>query len=317
MYPSDRKYTKDFLWLRIEGAAASIGITDHVVKHLNEVSVVVLPTVGRKLVRGEVFGTVEGLKSASDLQAPVAGLVAAINSELIAEPARVQTDPHGTWLIQLAPAERSKGAALFSSAEFEEYLRSITAPKRSNARSPQASDRSATGLQSPGRSAVARPVPVARVAAAPAPVGATIPPEKAINLLWSMRLRDCRLHGGNSAFGDSDYSGGSYFSWRERDIAFTNDRKAGGRFDRRYVWRDTTHTRVSVAGLSNSTTSHTDHAGTWDIEVVGRVAFLVMQDGDRGRLRYRIEDGPRGGVLLDGRPYTLQKRQRDAAERAW
>jgi glycine cleavage system H protein len=306
MYPSDRKYTKDFLWLSAESAAASIGVTDHLVKQLNEISVVTLPAIGRKLVRGEVFGTVEGLKSALDLRAPVAGVVAAVNSELIGEPARVQADPHGTWLIELAQARPSEVAALLSSAEFEEYLVSVTAPKQSSSRPPQTVGRPATARTD--SSAVTPPVSAAQAGQpATAPAGTMVPPEKAIRLLWSVRLGNCRLHGDNSAFGDSDYSGGSHFSWRERDISFTSSRKAGGGFDQRYRWRDTTHTRVSVAGLSNSTTSHTDHAGTWDIDVVGRVAYLVLVDRDRGRLRYRLEEGSRGGVLLDGRHYGLRK----------
>jgi glycine cleavage system H protein len=297
MYPSDRKYTKDFLWLRVEGATASVGLTDYAVKMLSDVSAVTLPAIGRVLARGETFGSAEGLKSSTDLLAPVSGVVNATNTGLINEPARIQADPHGTWIVKLELTDPAEVAALLSSAQFEQHLRPASKPVR------------APDTGRPSASASATPNPPPRVAAsAPASPRVSIEPEKAIHLLWSERLRDSRLHGDNSAFGDSDYSGGSYFSWRERDIAFTSERKADGILDRRYQWRDTTHTRVSAAGLSNSTKSHTDYAGTWDIDVIGRVAYLVLQDRERGRLRLRLEEGLRGAILLDGRSYALQKR---------
>lgn len=297
MYPSDRKYTKDFLWLRVEGAIASIGLTDYAVKMLSEVSAITLPAMGRVLASGETFGSAEGLKSATDLLAPVSGVVNATNTELLDQPARIQADPHGTWVVKLELSDPNQVAALLTNTQFEEHLRPVSKPAR------------ATDTGRPKGSGSALPTPPSRVAASvPASPGVSVEPEKAIRLLWSVRLRDSRLHGDNSAFGDDDYSGGSYFSWRERDIAFTSERKADGGLDRRYQWRDTTHTRVSAAGLSSSTKSHTDYAGTWDIDVVGRVAYLVLEDRDRGRLRLRLEEGLREIVLLDGRSYALQKR---------
>jgi hypothetical protein len=91
----------------------------------------------------------------------------------------------------------------------------------------------------------------------------------ALWLLWSTRLSDRRLRGGDDALGDRDYSGGS--------------------------------------GLSNTTSTHTDYSGTWKIEVISGAPYLVLQDGKRGRLAFRLEESSRGEVLLDGRPYSLSR----------
>ena len=122
-------------------------------------------------------------------------------------------------------------------------------------------------------------------------------------MYWATLLRDSRLMGGDDAFGDRDYSGGGYFSWRERVITFRSDYLPSGRINRRYYWRDTRHLRVSAGGMSNTTASHADDTGAWNIEVVDEDPYLVMQDTERGQLRFTLgETG--GGVLLDGRPYT-------------
>jgi hypothetical protein len=92
--------------------------------------------------------------------------------------------------------------------------------------------------------------------------------------------------------------------WRKRSITFTTESTAGGGLDRRYQWRDTRHTRVSVGGMpDNVTESHTNHFRSWSIDVVGRTPYLAMQDDDRGRLTFTLAEAG-GGVLLDGRPYS-------------
>jgi len=307
MYPSDRSYTKDCLWLRVESGVATVGLTDYLVKMLNEVSAIELPDEGRSVARGAAFGTAEGLKSATDLVAPVSGVVEAVHRELMDSPARIEADPYGIWIVRLRVTDPSEVSALLSSVEFAEHLLSNSSTPEPDARQSERLQ-AETAARSPARPVPARSSPSARGnPPVPASPRVTIEPEKAVLLLWSLRLGNCRLRGGNSAFGDGDHSGGSYFSWRERDISFTSHRSASGGFDRRYQWRDTTHTRVSAGGLSSSTKSHADYAGTWEINVVGRVAYLVLQDRDRGRLRIRLEEGPRGAVLLDGRPYSTQR----------
>ncbi len=99
MYPSDRKYTKEHEWVKIEGSQARVGITDYAQKQLGDVVYLELPEVGRTVQKGESFGTVESVKAVSDLYAPVSGEVAEVNSSLSERPETVNKDPHGSWMI--------------------------------------------------------------------------------------------------------------------------------------------------------------------------------------------------------------------------
>lgn len=99
MYPADLKYTKDHEWIRLDGGAAKIGITDYAQKQLGDVVYLELPPVGRALKKGEVFGTIESVKAVSELYSPVDGEVAEVNSALVQNPESVNKDPHGSWMI--------------------------------------------------------------------------------------------------------------------------------------------------------------------------------------------------------------------------
>jgi len=101
--PADLKYTEDHEWLRTEGDGnATIGITDHAQSSLGDITFVELPAVGDRLTRGDTFGTVESVKAASDLYAPVTGEVVAINEALEDDPEQVNSDPYGTgWMIKI------------------------------------------------------------------------------------------------------------------------------------------------------------------------------------------------------------------------
>jgi glycine cleavage system H protein len=99
MYPADLKYTKDHEWIRLDGGAAKIGITDYAQKQLGDVVYLELPQVGRALKKGEVFGTIESVKAVSELYSPVDGEVADVNSALVQNPEVVNKDPHGSWMI--------------------------------------------------------------------------------------------------------------------------------------------------------------------------------------------------------------------------
>ncbi len=101
MYPSDRKYTKDHEWVKIEGSDARVGITDYAQKQLGDVVYLELPEVGRTVEKGESFGSVESVKAVSDLYAPVSGEVAEVNSSLSDRPEAINKDPHGSWMIVL------------------------------------------------------------------------------------------------------------------------------------------------------------------------------------------------------------------------
>ena len=100
-YPSDLKYTKDHEWVKIDGATAKVGITDYAQKQLGDVVYLELPAVGRAFKKGEVFGTIESVKAVSELYSPVDGDVTAINTALTQNPEKVNTDPHGSWMITM------------------------------------------------------------------------------------------------------------------------------------------------------------------------------------------------------------------------
>lgn len=99
MYPSDRKYTREHEWVKIDGAEARVGITDYAQKQLGDVVYLELPEVGRTLNKGESFGSVESVKAVSDLYSPVSGEVVEVNTGLAERPEAINKDPHGSWMI--------------------------------------------------------------------------------------------------------------------------------------------------------------------------------------------------------------------------
>jgi glycine cleavage system H protein len=123
--PSDLLYTKDHEYVRVNGAApARVGITDYAQGELGDVVFVELPKVGTHVKAHEVFGTIEAVKAVSDLMAPVAGTVRAINPRLDKEPALVNSDPYGDgWMIEIesaAPATASDG--LLTAQEYAAHV---------------------------------------------------------------------------------------------------------------------------------------------------------------------------------------------------
>jgi len=118
--PSDLKYVKTHEWIRIEGDVATIGITDFAQSELGDVVYVDLPEVGRTLQTDETFGTVESVKTVSDLYAPVAGEVVEVNSALGAQSELVNTDPYsGGFLIKVRVSNPADIDALLSAAEYQ------------------------------------------------------------------------------------------------------------------------------------------------------------------------------------------------------
>ena len=94
MYPADFKYTKDHEWVKLSGGDARVGITDYAQKQLGDVVYLELPEVGRKLTKGDVFGTIESVKAVSELYAPVSGEVTEVNRSLAEKPEAVNSNPH-------------------------------------------------------------------------------------------------------------------------------------------------------------------------------------------------------------------------------
>src|SRR5438876_809145 len=111
--PDDLRYTTEHEWLRTDAGQATIGITDFAQDALGDVVFVELPSVGTVLTKGQTFGVVESNKSVSDLFAPVAGRVVAVNPELRERPELVNQDPYATgWMIRLAISENGDLADL-------------------------------------------------------------------------------------------------------------------------------------------------------------------------------------------------------------
>ena len=107
--PTDLRYTSDHEWLRAAGSAWRVGITQFAVDQLGDITLVDLPREGDLVTKGQRFGTIESVKSVSDLYAPVSGRVTAVNAELKDVPENVNTDPYGAgWMIELEPTDKSE-----------------------------------------------------------------------------------------------------------------------------------------------------------------------------------------------------------------
>ncbi|MEQ1623180.1 MAG: glycine cleavage system protein GcvH [Sediminibacterium sp.] len=118
-FPATLKYTKDHEWIKLEGNVATIGITDFAQHELGDIVYVDINTVGKTLAAEEVFGTVEAVKTVSDLFLPVAGTVTAINPLLEKQPELVNTDAYGDgWMIQMEVANVEEVAALMGSEAY-------------------------------------------------------------------------------------------------------------------------------------------------------------------------------------------------------
>jgi glycine cleavage system H protein len=121
-YPTDRKYTKEHEWIKIEGTAATIGITDYAQESLGDIVFVDLPKVGSDIESGKTFGTVESVKAVSDLYAPASGKVTAINEALATAPEQVNKDAHGSWMIKITLSDPSQTNVLLSAADYEKFV---------------------------------------------------------------------------------------------------------------------------------------------------------------------------------------------------
>jgi glycine cleavage system H protein len=121
--PENVKYTKEHEWIRMDGDVAYIGITDYAQEQLGDIVFVDIQTVGESLEAEEVFGTIEVVKTISDLFLPVAGEVLEQNAALEEQPELVNQDPYGEgWLIKLKPAADANFDALLDAAAYKELI---------------------------------------------------------------------------------------------------------------------------------------------------------------------------------------------------
>ncbi|QJB34747.1 glycine cleavage system protein GcvH [Chitinophaga oryzae] len=122
-FPSNLRYTKDHEWVLLEGNVATIGITEFAQRELGDIVFVDIPTVGKTLGAEEVFGTVEAVKTVSDLFLPVAGKIDTVNSDLEGEPELVNSDPYGEgWMIKMTVSNPADVASLLDAAAYQALL---------------------------------------------------------------------------------------------------------------------------------------------------------------------------------------------------
>ncbi len=121
--PAELKYTKDHEWVRIEGDIATVGITDFAQGELGDIVYVEIETVGDTVAREDVFGTVEAVKTVSDLFMPLTGEVTEFNSELEGNPELVNKDPYGGgWMVKVKIADASQVADLLSADAYKSLI---------------------------------------------------------------------------------------------------------------------------------------------------------------------------------------------------
>ena len=112
-FPSSARYTKDHEWIRLDGDIATVGITDFAQGELGDIVFVDIPTEGETLAAEEVFGSVEAVKTVSDLYLPVAGEIVEVNAEIDGQPDLVNTDPYGAgWMVRIKVASVADVEAL-------------------------------------------------------------------------------------------------------------------------------------------------------------------------------------------------------------
>ncbi len=121
--PTDRRYTKEHEWVKIEGNIATIGITEFAQSELGDVTYVEVPQVGQQLAQGQAFGVVESVKAVSDIYAPIGGEVLEVNDALAAEPEQVNVSPYdGAWMIKLRVTDPGTTSELLSADEYAAHV---------------------------------------------------------------------------------------------------------------------------------------------------------------------------------------------------
>ena len=123
LFPKDLKYTKDHEWIRCEGDIAFVGITDYAQDELGEIVYVDVDTAGENLPQNEVFGSIEAVKTVSDLLMPVSGEVLELNPALDDKPELINSDPYGEgWIIKISLTNLPEVEDLLSSKEYQAFI---------------------------------------------------------------------------------------------------------------------------------------------------------------------------------------------------
>ena len=122
-FPNNIRYTSEHEWIRVEGNEAYVGITDYAQSELGEIVFIDVPSVGETVGQGEVFGSIEAVKTVSDLNMPVTGEVLELNEALDAQPELVNNDPYGEgWIIRISVKDASELNNLMDAAAYQASL---------------------------------------------------------------------------------------------------------------------------------------------------------------------------------------------------
>ena len=122
-FPAELKYTKDHEWIRVEGDEAVVGITDFAQRELGDIVFVDINTVGEEIAANEVFGTIEAVKTVSDLFLPVTGTILSVNDAIDASPELVNSDPYGEgWIVRVKLNNTADVDALLSADQYKEEI---------------------------------------------------------------------------------------------------------------------------------------------------------------------------------------------------
>jgi glycine cleavage system H protein len=121
--PDNLKYSKDHEWVRVEGDKVAVGITDYAQGELGDVVFVELPEIGKKLEKGEAFGTIEAVKAVSDLYCPVSGEIVEINDKLEGDPALVNQSPYEDgWMVKVLASDMNELDELMDATAYKEMV---------------------------------------------------------------------------------------------------------------------------------------------------------------------------------------------------
>lgn len=122
-FPAELKYTKDHEWIKVEGNVATVGITEFAQSELGDIVYVDVTSLGKEVAKDEVFGTVEAVKTVSDLFMPVTGTVTEVNPALNSEPELVNSDPYGEgWMVKITVADVADVDSLLSADDYKTVI---------------------------------------------------------------------------------------------------------------------------------------------------------------------------------------------------
>lgn len=122
-FPADLRYTHDHEWVRPQGASWRVGITQFAVDQLGDITLVDLPKEGDQVTKGQRFGTIESVKSVSDLYAPISGKVVAVNAKLKDAPEDVNAEPYGKgWMLELEPNDKGELGELMTADAYTQHV---------------------------------------------------------------------------------------------------------------------------------------------------------------------------------------------------